>query len=89
MITRERLVQVGRKYFDSIAPNSTLTDRDLPDGGGVCVIRPVRGGGKIFVAPDETVLYVGSSLDFEAGLKAFKSGKRTAPETFDSNATKG
>ncbi len=89
MITRERLVQVGRKCFDRIAPNSRLTDRDLPEDGGVCVIHAVRGGGKVFVAPDETVLYVGSSLDFEAGLKAFKSGKRTAPETFDSNATKG
>lgn len=79
---QRRLIEVGRRYFDKIAPNSGFVVRDLPEGLGVCLLRPERGGGKIFVAPDETALYVGSSLDFDAGLDAFKAGKRTAPEKF-------
>lgn len=41
-----------------------------------------RGGGKIYIAPDESVLFVGSVMDYEAGLAAFQAGTRTPPEKF-------
>lgn len=49
----------------------------------------VRGGGKIYVAPDESVLFVGSAVDFEAGLGAFRDGVRTPLEKFDLNGGAG
>jgi hypothetical protein len=48
-----------------------------------------RGGGKIYVAPDETVLFVASALDFEAGLAAFREGRRTPSEAFDASRRQG
>jgi hypothetical protein len=79
----DRLVTVGRALFAKLTPDAALNVVRLPDGLGVCLIHAVRGGGTIFVAPDETALFVGSSVDFETGLGAFRDGVRTPPEKFD------
>ena len=79
---QSRLVEVGRSLFAKLADNPTLNVIELPDGLGVCVVHAVRGGGKIYVAPDETVLFAGSAVDLEAGLGAFRDGVRTPLEKF-------
>lgn len=78
------LVAVGRALFAGFAPDAVLTEVDLPDGLGVCLVHAARGGGKIYVAPDHSALFVGSALDFEAGLAAFREGARTPLEKFRS-----
>lgn len=78
----DRLGAVGRQYFAELAPGADLRIIPLEDGAGVCVVHAARGGGKIYVAPDESVLFVGSAMDFDAGLAAFLAGTRTPPEKF-------
>lgn len=79
----ERLVEFGRSLFAKLVDDPKLNIIELPDGLGVCLVHAARGGGKIYVAPDETVLFVGSAVDFEAGLGAFRDGVRTPLEKFD------
>lgn len=81
----ERLVQVGRALFEKLTTDPVLNIIELPDDLGVCLVHAVRGGGKIYVAPDESVLFVGSAVDFEAGLGAFRDGVRTPLEKFELN----
>lgn len=84
-----RLVAYGRSLFAKLTDNPTLNVIELPDGLGVCLVHAARGGGKIYVAPDETVLFVGSAVDFEAGLGAFRDGVRTPLEKFDIDRGQG
>ncbi|WP_394552981.1 T6SS immunity protein Tdi1 domain-containing protein [Agromyces sp. MMS24-JH15] len=83
--SRDRLVQIGTELFAGLTQNPTLNVIDLPDGLGVCLVHAARGGGKIYVAPDESVLFVGSAVDFDAGLGAFRDGVRTPREKFQLN----
>jgi hypothetical protein len=77
------LVDQGRRLFEILAPGATLNTIVLDDGAGICMTHAVRGGGKIYVAPDLSVLFVASALDFEQGLAAFQAGRRTPLEKFD------
>lgn len=52
------------------------------ESGGVVVAQRVRGGGRIFVAPERTVLFVGSQLGTQQALDAFEAGRRTPIESF-------
>ncbi|RWZ68314.1 hypothetical protein ELQ92_03595 [Labedella populi] len=79
---QQRLAAVAQAYFAQLTPHAELRTIPLDDGAGVCVLHTARGGGKIYVAPDESVLFVGSALDFDAGLAAFLAGTRTPPEKF-------
>ncbi|MEU5979108.1 hypothetical protein [Streptomyces sp. NPDC047315] len=72
-----RLIAVGRARFAEFAADPVLDVVVLPDDLGVCLVHAVRGGGKIYVAPDESALFVGSAVDFDAGLEAFRDGART------------
>ncbi|WMX48177.1 hypothetical protein [Streptomyces roseicoloratus] len=82
-LDENRLITVGRALFATLADDPVLSIVELPDGLGVCLVHAARGGGKIYVAPDETALFMGSAVDFEAGLEAFRGGVRTPLETFD------
>ena len=73
----DRIVVVGRRFFTNLADEPDLNAIELPDGLGICLVHRVRGGGKVYVAPDETVLFVPSAVDFEVGLRAFRDGMRT------------
>ena len=81
--THAPLVEQGRRLFEILAPGATLNTVVLEDEAGVCVMHAVRGGGKIYVAPDLSVLFVASVLDFGKGLEAFLAGQRTHLEKFD------
>jgi hypothetical protein len=78
-----RLVEQGRRLFETLAPGAMLETVVLGAGGGICIVHAVRGGGKIYVAPDLSVLYVASALDYEQGLEAFRAGQRTPLEKFE------
>ncbi|MFD5764402.1 hypothetical protein ACFWIN_01070 [Streptomyces sp. NPDC127049] len=78
----ERLIAVGRALFAGLAGNAALRVIRLSGGLGVCLVHTARGGGKIYIAPDETALFAGSAIGFEAGLEAFRNGARTPPEKF-------
>ncbi|MFE9860945.1 hypothetical protein [Streptomyces sp. NPDC005780] len=78
----DRLVAVGRAHFAQLTTDPVLNVIELPDGLGVCLVHAVRGGGKIYVAPDESALFVGSAVDFETGFEAFRDGVRTPLEKF-------
>ncbi|MCL7427220.1 hypothetical protein [Streptomyces sp. YS415] len=78
----ERLIEVGRALFEKLTTDPVLNVIELPDGLGVCLVHAVRGGGKIYVAPDESALWVGSEVDYAAGLGVFRDGARTCVETF-------
>jgi hypothetical protein len=80
--TTARLSAVAARYFAQLAPDAELRTIPLENEAGVCVVHAARGGGKIYVAPDESVLFVGSAMDFDAGLAAFLAGTRTPPEKF-------
>ena len=83
------LADVGRNLFERLAQDAgeaaagPLNPVPLPEGLGVAVVRAVRGGGTIFVAPDSSVLYVGSAIDISAGLDAFREGQRTPLSKFE------
>ena len=84
--TLEPLAARGESLFRQLAAKTGQGMTDpltfVPVDDGVAVVRAVRGGGTIFVGPDQTVLYSGSSLSFDDGVRAFRSGMRTAPEKF-------
>ncbi|OEJ21710.1 hypothetical protein AS594_38060 [Streptomyces agglomeratus] len=83
----DQLIVVGRAHFAQLRTDPVLNVIELPDGLGVCLVHAVRGGGKIYVAPDESALFAGSAVDFETGLDAFRDGARTPLEKFDNNGS--
>ncbi|MFJ8697151.1 hypothetical protein [Streptomyces roseolilacinus] len=72
----DRLVAVGLSLLAESTNDPVVNIVELPDGLGICLVHAVRGGGKIYVAPDESTLFVGSAVDFDAGLGAFRDGVR-------------
>lgn len=82
-VDRDRLIEVARGLFAKLTESANLNIIDLPDGLGICAVHAVRGGGKIYVAPDESVLFVASAMDFDTGLAAFRSGERTPHIMFE------
>lgn len=48
------------------------------DDGGVLVVEQLRGGGRWFIAPDRSFLFVASFLGSEEALEAYRDGRRTA-----------
>jgi len=55
----------------------------LPEDDAVYVWTPGRGGSSIIVAADGSVLFATSAIDFDAHLDAFRGGRRTPPEAFE------
>ena len=86
MTNRSRLMQVAQALFRDFAPDAELTLTDLPRDLGIRVSDPRKGGGTLFVAPDESVLFVGSGMDYDGELAAFEAGKRTPPDFFHARA---
>ncbi|MGW0611386.1 hypothetical protein [Streptomyces sp. NPDC002788] len=82
----DRLVAVGLSLFAQFTADPVVNIVELPDGLGVCLVHAVRGGGKIYVAPDESTLFVGSAVEFDAGLGAFRDGVRNPIKKVDSSS---
>lgn len=82
----EELAGVGEGLFRNLAEKAGQSFEDeltfIPFDDGVAVVRAVRGGGTIFVGADRELLYQGSAVGFEDGVRAFRAGTRTALERF-------
>ncbi|CAM5334442.1 MULTISPECIES: hypothetical protein [Streptomyces] len=76
MATKEQLTEDGLAFL-GLPSGAGVRVVELADGTGVCVVQTGRGGGKVYVAPDRTVLFVPSGSDFDTGLAAFLGGART------------
>lgn len=79
---RQRLIDWGAELFHRIAPGVVLSHRPLPEDDAVVVVHPVRGGGSIYVAPDESVLFMASAVPPHRALEMFRAGRRTPVERF-------
>jgi hypothetical protein len=77
-----RLVGIGRGLLARLGCPGEPRHSGLPDGPGVSVWSPVRGGGTVLVAPDGSALLVPSALGTERALEEFRRGRRTPPESF-------
>jgi len=53
-----------------------------PDCDAWCVAQPIRGGIRVVVGGDGTVLFAGSALDVWTVRHAFREGRRDRPVTF-------
>lgn len=79
--TAERdLSDHGEQLFLRLGVQGPFAYRVLPEGAGVAVVRPVRGGGSIYVAPDRTALFVVSAVPPHRALEEFLAGHRTPEE---------
>ncbi|WP_309063802.1 hypothetical protein [Streptomyces sp.] len=80
---QQRLIDVGVGYWRRMVPaDAPLGVEILPDDDAVVVSHAVRGGGRIYVAADESVLFAGSSAPPHEAIEVFRSGRRTPSEQF-------
>jgi hypothetical protein len=79
-VDRDELITHGREVFARFTDATNFNVIDLPDGLGILLIHAVRGGGKLYVAPDLSVLFSNSSQNYQTGLAAFQEGRRTTGE---------
>ncbi|WMI55562.1 hypothetical protein RBH85_01265 [Streptomyces rochei] len=75
---QRRLAGLGRALLRSAAgPDAPLAVTALPEDDAVVVAHSVRGGGRVYVAGDESVLFAGSAAPPHEALEVFRSGRRT------------
>ena len=79
---QRRLVDWGIELFRRIAPDIELGHRLLPEDDAVVVFHRGRGGGSIYVAADESVLFMASAVPPHEAVEMFRSGLRTPVERF-------
>ncbi|GLJ60906.1 hypothetical protein M1D46_02875 [Microbacterium sp. JZ70] len=80
---QQRLIDVGVAYWRRmVSEEAPLGVELLPDDDAVVVSHAVRGGGRIYVAADESVLFAGSGAPPHEAIEVFRSGRRTPPEQF-------
>lgn len=70
------LVAVAEELFARMpGGEAPLSSRELREGLGVLVSRQSRGGGKLFVAPDRTLMFSPSAESVEQGFERFRAGE--------------
>ncbi|MGW1191192.1 hypothetical protein [Streptomyces sp. NPDC002559] len=80
---QQRLADLGRTLMRRMAgADAPLAVTPLPEDDAVLVAHTVRGGGRVYVAADETVLFAGSAAPPHEAIEVFRSGRRTPPEHF-------
>ncbi|CAM3957138.1 hypothetical protein [Janibacter anophelis] len=74
------LVAIAEEMFARMpGGEGPLTSRELREGLGVLVTRQSRGGGKLFVATDRSVMFSSSAESVEQGFERFLAGERYRP----------
>ncbi|WP_309065130.1 hypothetical protein [Microbacterium sp.] len=82
-LEQQRLIDVGVGYWRRmVAEDAPLSVELLPEDDAVVVAHAARGGGRIYVAADESALFAASSAPPHEALEVFRSGRRTPPEHF-------
>lgn len=80
---QQRLIDVAVGYWRRMVPeDAPLGVEVLPDDDAVVVSHAVRGGGRIYVASDESALFAASAAPPHEAIEMFRSGRRTPPEQF-------
>ncbi|MFF4084762.1 hypothetical protein ACFYZN_35990 [Streptomyces sp. NPDC001777] len=80
---QRRLAGLGRTLMRRMAgADVPLAVTALPEDDAVLVAHTVRGGGRVYVAADETVLFAGSAAPPHEAIEVFRSGRRTPLEHF-------
>ncbi|MFF5256461.1 hypothetical protein ACFY4K_31035 [Streptomyces leeuwenhoekii] len=80
---QRRLAGLGRALLRRAAGGDMpLAVTALPQDDAVMVAHRVRGGGSVYVAADETVLFAGSAASPHEAIEVFRSGRRTPLEHF-------
>jgi hypothetical protein len=80
---QRRLAGLGRALLRRAAGGDMpLAVTALPEDDAVVVAHRVRGGGSVYVAADETVLFAGSAASPHEAIEVFRSGRRTPLEHF-------
>ncbi len=84
---QEEAADFGRQLFERLAAANRAADggrfaATAGPAGAVVVARRVKGGGRIYVAADRSVLYVASHLSTVEADAAFVAGERTPVEKF-------
>ncbi|MFE9046425.1 hypothetical protein ACFY9F_10145 [Streptomyces sp. NPDC012421] len=79
----QRLIDVAVGLWRRLASEDVpLAAELLPEDGAVAVAHTVRGGGRIFVARDESVLFVSSGVPPHEAIEMFRAGRRTPSGQF-------
>lgn len=82
-LRQRRLAGLGRALLRRAAGGDVpLAVTVLPEDDAVVVAHRVRGGGSVYVAADETVLFAGSAASPHEAIEVFRSGRRTPLEQF-------
>ncbi|MEU9554197.1 hypothetical protein [Streptomyces fumanus] len=80
---QRRLAGLGRALLRRAAGrDAPFAVTALPEDDAVVVVHRVRGGGSVYVAADETVLFAGSAAPPHEAIEVFRSGRRTPLEHF-------
>lgn len=78
------LEAIGREMFARMpGGEAPITSRQLRDGLGIVMARQSRGGGKLFIAPDRSLMFSSSAESVEQGFERFIAGERWQPSTTD------
>lgn len=74
------LVAIGEEMFARMPGEAgPVVSRELREGLGVLVSRQSRGGGKLFIAPDRSLMFSPSAESVEQGFERFCAGERYTP----------
>lgn len=80
---QRRLADLGGALLRQAAGRDVpLAVTPLPEDDAVVVAHVARGGGRVYVAADGSVLFAGSAAPPHQALEVFRSGRRTPPEHF-------
>lgn len=71
---------IGEEMFARMPGEAgPVVSRELREGLGVLVSRQSRGGGKLFIAPDRSLMFSPSAESVEQGFERFCAGERYTP----------
>lgn len=80
---QQHLIDVGIAHWRKMVPeDAPLGYRLLPEDDAVAVFHMVRGGGTLYIASDESVLFAASSVSPDQALEVFRSGRRSDTSKF-------
>jgi hypothetical protein len=78
LVQPRRLIDLGRTLMRrAVGPDALLAVTQLPEDDAVLVAHTVRGGRRVPVARDESVLFAGSAAPPPKAIEVFRSGCRS------------
>ncbi|WP_449386028.1 hypothetical protein [Cellulomonas soli] len=75
--------QIAARLLRCPVTEIRVTSKYLPEIDAFYYWQPIRGGGKLLVARDGSVLFGNSSITVADMIEPFRNGRRTGPALFD------